>query len=580
MKLSKLLGMRFKETPADCQITSHILMVRGGYIKNTGSGIYSLFMPAKRIMQKIEAIIREEMDGIGGQEVMLPVAMPASLWKESGRFDSVSNELLRFKDRHGSDMVLGMTHEEAVVHLARDAAPSYTNYPFMLYQIQTKFRDEARPRAGLIRVREFTMKDAYSFHLTQEDLESYYEECYKAYERIFRRCGLKDVCVVKSDSGMMGGKVSHEFMQLTEVGEDTLIICSACDFRSNMEVAECITTPSLRATPPEEGNLADELLEMVHTPGTKTIDSLCEFLNITPQETCKAVMYRTNETGELVVVFIRGDLEVNETKLRNYLQAEVHPDMDNQDDVAYGYCGPVNFTAKAKLVFDRSVKGLSGLVTGANKEGYHYKGFSADRDVPNVEYHDFAKTFEGAVCPVCKKHSITIKRGIEVGNIFQLGTKYTEAMGMTYLDANSKQQHPIMGCYGIGVERTAASVCEAYHDDYGPIWPISIAPWQVHICAIRSDDAQVAATAKALYEGLQNAGIEVLIDDRDVRPGFMFSDADLLGIPVRATVSPKTCERSVVEVSARDKTLKEDVAVDSAIEYIAELVRKKMSELS
>ncbi|MBR4852657.1 MAG: proline--tRNA ligase, partial [Clostridia bacterium] len=309
MKVSVLLGERYKNAPADCIVESQALMVRGGYIKQVGSGIYSLFTPAKRIMNKIENIIREEMDGIDGQEVMFPVVMPASLWRESGRFESIGNELLRFKDRTGNDMVLGMTHEEAAVQLARDTAQTYTKYPFMIYQIQTKFRDEPRARGGLIRVREFTMKDAYSFHRTQEDLEQYYEKCYKAYERIFERCGLKNVVAVKSDSGMMGGKVSHEFMLLTDIGEDTLVICDDCDYRSNMEAADSITVN-------DEKYSVEELSE-IHTPGVKTIDQLCGKVGRKSKYFCKAVVYRVNEDDSHVVVFIRGDLEVNETKLRN-----------------------------------------------------------------------------------------------------------------------------------------------------------------------------------------------------------------------------------------------------------------------
>jgi prolyl-tRNA synthetase len=565
MKLSNLLGARFKESPADCQIASHIFMVRGGYMKNTGNGIFSLFTPAKRIMQKIEAIIREEMEKIDGQEIMLPVTMPATLWRESGRFESIGSELLRFKDRGGVDMVLGMTHEEAVVHLARDAAPSYLNYPFMAYQIQTKFRDEQRARAGLIRVREFTMKDAYSFHTSQEDLEQYYNRAHAAYERIFARVGLPDTVSVMSDSGMMVGKISHEFMLLTDIGEDTIILCDSCDFRSNMEVAECLVdAPAFPDTP----------LELVHTPETKTIESLCNFLKITPQQTAKAVMYRKHVSGEMVIVFIRGDLDVNETKLRNFLKEEIHPDTAQEKGVAYGFTGPVNFTANATLVYDRSIKGLNGLVTGGNKTDYHYTGFSPDRDVPAIEYHDFAKTFQGATCPKCGKPSITISNGIEIGNIFQLGTKYTEPMGMLYTDADGNQQHPIMGCYGIGVGRLAASVCEASHDDYGPIWPLSIAPWQVHICAIRSDNPEVAAAANSLYEELQARGIEVLFDDRVVSAGVMFSDADLLGIPIRATISPKTNARGVVEVSTRNKSLKEDVPAETAVDFLTNLTKE------
>ena len=569
MRISKLLGARFKETPAECQIASHILMTRGGYIKNVGNGIISLYNPAKRITRKIEAIIREEMDNIGGQEVMLPVAMPASLWKQSGRFDSVGSELLRFKDRGGSDMVLGMTHEEAVVHLVRDAAPSYVNYPFMVYQIQTKFRDEPRARGGLIRVREFTMKDAYSFHVSQEDLEEYYAECYKAYERIFFRAGLTDVISVKSDSGMMGGKIAHEFMFLTEVGEDTIVICDSCDFRSNMEAAECIVKTHDSAETP---------LTLAATPGTKTIEALCELMSIDPKDTCKAVMYRKNLSNDLVIVFIRGDLEVNETKLRNFLKEDVHPDTSNETGVAYGFTGPVNFTAKAELVFDRSLQNAHGLVTGANKEGFHYTGFSPARDIPKAEYHDFAKTYEGAICPACKKPGIKISKGIEVGNIFQLGTKYTTAMEMQYADANGNLQHPIMGCYGIGVGRLAASVCESSHDKFGPIWPISIAPWQVHICALRSDEPEVAAVASELYDALLKTGVEVILDDRPVTAGVMFSDADLLGVPIRATVSPKTNARGVVEISARDKSFSEDAPVGSAAEKIQNIIKRELEK--
>ena len=573
MKFKQLLGLRFKETPAECQIASHILMLRGGYIKNVGNGIFSLFTPAKRITQKIEVIIREEMNRIGGQEIMLPVSMPASLWEESGRLDSVGSELLRFRDRSGSEMVLGMTHEEAVVHLAKDVARSYANYPFMVYQIQTKFRDEPRARGGLIRVREFTMKDAYSFHTSQEDLENYYMRCYEAYERIFARVGIPEVAAVLSDSGMMGGKVAHEFMLLTDVGEDTLATCDSCDFRSNVEVAEHIVKSTALAE--------SEPLTCVSTPNVKTIDSLCEFLKTTADKTCKAILYRKSETNELVVVFIRGDLEVNETKVRNFLKEKIHPDTGTADEgITYGYIGPIDFGTKATFLFDKSLQGVCGLVCGANKADHHYTGFEPERDLPEApEYNDFAKTYEGAVCPACGKNSIEIRNGIEVGNIFQLGTKYSESMGMTYNDSEGALQNPIMGCYGIGVGRLAASVCEVSHDEYGPIWPMSIAPWQVHICALRADDPVVSEAATALYEALLSEGIEVIYDDRVVSAGIMFSDADLLGVPVRATVSPKTCGRNVVEISTRDKSLKEDVPTETAVKYLKELVRCKLDGL-
>jgi len=572
MKLDRLLGLRFKETPSDCQIASHILMLRGGYIKNVGNGIFSLYPPAKRIAQKIERIIREEMDAIGGQEVMLPVAIPAALWKESGRWDAVGSELVRFKDRGGSDMVLGMTHEEAVVHLCRDTAQSYQNFPFMVYQIQTKFRDEPRARGGLIRVREFTMKDAYSFHTSFGDLAEFYEKCHAAYVNIFRRCGIgDDVVDVQADSGMMGGKIAHEFMLLAEIGEDSLAICGACDFRSNMEAAECIT---------ENAPCEDAPLTKISTPGIKTIEALCEFCTVSPARTCKAVLYQKNSTGEYVVIFIRGDLEVNETKLNNLLGGEAHPAADAAEAFPCGFIGPVGLKLPkgAVVLYDRSLRNAGELVTGACEEGYHYRGFNPDRDVPGIEYSEIAKIPEGGICPQCGKHSIRLVRGIEVGHIFQLGAKYTESMNMTYLDQNGKPQYPVMGCYGIGVGRLMASVCEARRDGYGPIWPMNIAPWQAQICALRSQDEEVAKTADKLYEDLQSAGVEVLYDDRKVSAGVMFSDADLLGVPVRVIVSPKTLQRGVAELKTRDKAIQKDLDISVVTQEIIALVKEMMNE--
>lgn len=572
MKVRNILGERFKEAPKDCTIASHALMVRGGYMRYMSNGIYSLYTPGKRIMQKIEAIIRDEMDKIDGQEVMFPVVMPASLWEESGRYTSIGSEMARFEDRSKNKMVLGMTHEEAAVHLARDIANSYTDYPFMIYQIQTKFRDEPRARGGLIRVREFTMKDAYSFHTSMEDLQEYYKRCHVAYENIYRRAGAKNVISVASDSGMMGGSVSHEFMLLSEIGEDTLAICPECGYKSNMEAAECMTEPL---------NTETKALEKVHTPDTKTIEALSEFLKIEEKDLCKAVVYQKNLTDEYVIVFIRGDLEVNETKLRNYLAEEIHPAVEIMEDsgIVAGFIGPVNSNAKARFVFDKSLIGMNNMVCGANETDYHYVGANLERDYgKEVEYVDVAKIYAGAACPCCKKHSITIEKGIEVGNIFQLGTKYTKSMNMTYLDAQGKQQYPIMGCYGIGVGRLAASICQESHDDYGPIWPITIAPWQVEICAIRSDNEQVKALADKLYTELQNKGIEVLYDDRDIRPGAMFADADLFGIPIRVVVSPKNCEKNAVEISSRDKTIKTEFSADTAVEDIIKLVNAEFEK--
>ena len=563
MKLEKLVGERFKERPADCVIDSHAIMVKGGYIKYMANGIYSSYLPLRRIVRKIEQILREEMDKIDGQEVQFPVVMPASLWDESGRYDSIGDELLRFTDRNNAKMVLGMTHEEAAVHLVREYAQSYTKYPFMIYQIQTKFRDEARPRAGLIRVREFTMKDAYSFHTSQEDLEQYYEKCHAAYERIFERVGVPEVVSVKSDSGMMGGNISHEFMLLTPVGEDSIVLCDSCDYRANMEAAENISDIARDAE--------SAALEKVYTPNVHTIDDVCNFFGDETKNSCKAVVYQQNVDDKYVVLFIRGDLEVNETKLVNFLGEQVHAAVITEEcGLNAGYIGPVNLKVNgdAVVLYDKSLEGRNNLSCGANEAEHHYKGLDMERDVPNAEYHDFAKIQEGGICPKCGKKTVKISRGIEVGNIFQLGTKYTKSMNMTYVDANGESKTPIMGCYGIGVGRLAASVCEAHHDEYGPIWPKAIAPWQVHLCAVRVDDEEVRAYADKLYEDLQNAGIEVIYDDRSVRAGVMFADADLLGIPLRIIVSPKNMKQGVVEVASRDKTLKTQIPLENVMEEI------------
>ena len=571
MKVSELLGERYKDRVAE--IESQNLMVRGGYIKQVGNGIYSLMPPARRIHNKIEAILRQEMDRIDGQEVLFPVTMPATLWQASGRWESVGKELLRFKDRSGADMVLGMTHEEAAVHMAMNVASTYQKYPFMIYQIQTKFRDEPRARGGLIRVREFTMKDAYSFHTSQKDLERYYKRCYRAYERIYARVGIPEVVAVASDSGMMGGKVSHEFMLLTDIGEDTIVLCPECGYRANMEAADCIVHND-----PDE---AMAPLEKVATYDNKTIEDVCNFLHGSAEKSAKAVVYQRNEDDSYVLVFVRGDLEVNETKLRNYLKAEVHPavEIDHAGLVA-GAIGPVNPAKGITVVYDRSLIGTRNLVCGANEEGYHFTGLNMDRDVPNAEYVDVAKATVGGVCPKCGKHSLTIKNGIEVGNIFQLGRRYTESMGMTYDDEKGNRVNPIMGCYGIGVGRLMASVCEEHHDQYGPVWPISIAPWEIEICALRADQAHVKEEANKLYKSLMDEGYEVLFDDRTVSAGFMFSDADLLGSPVRIVISPKTLDRGVVEIVTRDKTIKEDVPLECAMQRTKEIVTELYARIN
>lgn len=574
MKLKNLVGQRFKERPADCVIDSHALMVRGGYMKYVGNGIFSEFPVLNRVTRKIENIIREEMNAIDGQEVLFPVVMPAELWQESGRYDSIGSELVRFQDRSKSKMVLGMTHEEAAVHLVREYGQSYQQYPFIIYQIQRKFRDEARPRAGMIRVREFTMKDAYSFHTSQKDLEQYYQKCYDAYNRIFARAGIPEVVTVASDSGMMGGSISHEYMLLNEVGEDTIVLCDECDYRANMEAAENIVTNFA------DGNLQE--LHCIETPDCKTIEDVCAFLKSDVTTSCKAVVYQKNMDDTFVVAFVRGDYEVNETKLRNLVGEDIHPAEITEDaPLVAGYIGPYGISEKVTYYLDQSLKGISSLVAGANKEGYHYTGLNLERDLENAAYVDIVKVKEGGICPCCGKPALTIKRGIEVGNIFQLGTKYTKSMNMQYVDKDGEMHHPIMGCYGIGVGRLAASVCEAKHDDFGPIWPISIAPWEVHVCCIRPDDENAKQIADDLYEELQKNKVEVIYDDREgVRAGQMFADADLLGVPIRVVVSPRNLQEGKLEISTRDKSVKEMVDIADGLEYIIKLKEDMFNHLA
>lgn len=570
MKLEKLVGERFRERPSDCIVDSHAFMVRGGYIKYVANGIYSSYMPLKRVTRKIEQILREEMDAIDGQEIQFPVVMPASLWQESGRYESIGKELMRFHDRNGSPLVLGMTHEEASVQLVRDYGQSYSKYPFMIYQIQTKFRDEARPRAGLIRVREFTMKDAYSFHTSKEDLEDYYNRFHKAYERIYARVGLPEVISVASDSGMMGGNISHEFILLTPVGEDSIVLCTECDYKVNMEAAENIVE--------KQKNEVSAELTMIHTPGVHTIEELCRFLHCEEETTCKAVVYQRNLDDSYIVLFIRGDLDVNETKLTNYLGCEIHPAVITEEcGLNAGYIGPVNLQGNFTILFDRSLEGRNNLSCGANVSEYHYTGLDMERDMKNIEYFDFARIREGGICPHCGKASITISKGIEVGNIFQLGTKYTKSMNMTYIDQNGDSRYPLMGCYGIGVGRLAAAICEAHHDEYGPIWPMSVAPWQIHLCAVRSDNDETKAYADKLYEELQDKGLEVIYDNRNVSAGVMFSDADLLGVPLRVIVSPRNMKQGIVEMVSRDKSFSVSLPMESADEELVKIIKQKFS---
>ena len=574
MRMSRMLGRRIKEDPKDAKTVSHKFLVRGGYIRGVSAGIYSMLPLGMRIIEKIEAIIREEMNRIDGQEVKMPVVLPAELWEESGRYQTVGEELLRFKDRNDKPMILGMTHEEAVVHLVRTEVTSYKQLPIMAYQLQTKYRDEARPRAGLIRVREFTMKDAYSFHTSQEDLEKYYERAHEAYERIYKRVGMKHVVSIKSNSGMMGGNVSHEFMSIADCGEDTIFLSPDMkSYKANREIA--VSALKFEKTEPEKP------LEKVHTPGQKTIEEVAKFLSVKAENTGKAVFY-AGPDGKLIFVLIRGDFEVNETKLQNHLGiSELKFANDDQIRAAGavpGFASPVGIDpAKAKIVVDPSAAGTSNLVVGANETDYHYINFNYGRDLKDADVVDIAAVREGDPCPVTGQ-PLLMKRGIEVGNIFQLGTKYSKPMNCNYLDKDGKSHPMIMGCYGIGVGRTMASVVEDSHDDYGPVWPMSIAPYQIHLCALNPDKDGVGAAAEKLYDELNKLGVEVLFDDRGEKAGFMFSDADLIGIPFRAIVSPKSLAQGKVEFKLRTSRDAELLPIEDAAKLLAEKVTEELKK--
>lgn len=541
MKISKLLGERVESKPTQTMARSHEYLLRAGYIKQMCNGIFSLLPPAVRVQRKIEKIIREEMNKVDGQEVLFPVMMPKELWEESGRYTSIGQEMFRLKDRTGHDMVLGMTHEEAAIHIAKNTVKSYDQLPFMIYQIQTKLRDEARARAGLIRTREFTMKDAYSFHNSYEDLQNYYDKMHDAYERIFKRIGMKNVVSVKSDSGMMGGNVNHEFMLLNPIGEDSIVICDKCGYRANNEVATAII--------PKNEIETQELCE-VYTGEKHTIEEVCEQLNIKSKQTCKAVCYYAVNLKKYVVGFIRGDLQVNETKLRNLAKDEIVPvEIEEGCELIAGNIGPKVFSENVLTFYDASLKD-GCFVVGANKNGYHFKGFTFGRDF-DAEFNDIAKVEDGQICPNCKEGHVTISKGVEVGQIFQLDTKYTKSMNMTIHNKNGELFYPIMGCYGIGVGRAIACVAEESSDDLGLKWPISIAPWQVYLCPLRVDDENIKKQADALYEKLLADGFEVLYDDRNASAGIKLTDSELMGIPIRIVISPRTFKEDKAEIKIR-----------------------------
>jgi len=568
MRLSRFLFKSTKEVPKEAHCPSHIFLIRGGYIRPVSTGIFSLLPLARRITSKIENIIREEMNQIDGQEILLPVILPKELWDESGRYESVGPELLRFKDRNDKQMLLGMTHEEAVVQATRSQVSSYKQLPFMVYQIQTKYRDEARPRAGLIRVREFTMKDAYSFHTSQDDLEAYYERAHKAYKNIFSRIGVKDYISIESDSGMMGGAKAHEFMAMTPTGEDTIFLSS--QYRANRDIAK--TALKFEKSPQED-------LTEVYTPGAKTIEAVAEALKVKSSQTGKAVFY-SDKDDRIYFIVIRGDIEVNEPKLKNYLNlTELKLATDNQIKsigAEPGFASPMGVdTNKVRVIFDHSAAETSNLVVGANKANYHYTGFNFERDLAKIrdqiDIIDIATAREGDPCPVTGE-PLQMKKGIEIGNIFQLGTKYTESMNCTFLDKNGKSNAMIMGCYGIGIGRSMASIIEQSHDKYGPIWPKEIAPFQVHLIALNLKKDEISQAAEKLYQRLLDQGIDVLFDDRDENAGSAFNDADLIGVPFRLIISKKTVTENSCEFKTRDGNRKELWKLDAVIDNLKPLL--------
>jgi prolyl-tRNA synthetase len=542
MKVSQLFVQTLREAPGDAKLKSHALLLRGGYVKSLSSGVFSLFPMGRRVIRKIEALLRTEMDAIGGQEMELPLVHPKELWEETKRYSSIGSELLRFKDRSDHEMVLAMTHEEAVTDLVRGTLNSYKQLPFMLYQLRIKFRDEARARGGLIRVKEFTMKDAYSFHKDEADLDRYYEQAYQAYVNVFNKVDIKPI-VVQSDSGIMGGKVAHEFMLENADGEDYLIICRECGYQANAEIADFKRT---------KFEVEEHLeLEEVSTPNVTSIEDVAALLNVEKSKTLKSVFFEDFE-GQLYTVITLGHLEISEIKLKNFLKvSELLPASSAkiaESGMLSGFASPIGVENTIVLA-DESVFSAYNLVGGANKPDLHLTGVNVSRDIKVDHRGDFAQADTGCQCPKCDSQ-LEATRGIEIGNIFKLGTKFSEDMGANFLDESGKSKPAVMGCYGIGVGRLMASVMEQNHDDWGPIWPKSIAPYQVHLVSIGKDDEMKEASQK-IYDELVGLGFEVLWDDRNERPGVKFKDADLWGIPVRVAIGGKALKAGKLEWKLR-----------------------------
>ncbi|HKZ87462.1 MAG TPA: proline--tRNA ligase [Anaerolineae bacterium] len=580
MRLSHHFGSTLREIPAGVEALSHQLLLRAGFIRQLGQGLFSYLPLARRSLTKIENIMREEMNAIGGQELTMPVAHPAEVWQATGRWYSVGPEMARFKDRKDRDMVLAMTHEEVVADLCKTEIKSYRQLPQLIYHIQTKFRDDPRPRAGLIRVREFTMKDSYSLDLDEAGLDRQYRAHYQAYFNIFNRCGVPAI-TVGADVGMMGGSLAHEFMYLTPIGEDTLVLCRHCGYAANRQIAR-FAKP---AAAPEEL----KALEKVPTPETKTIEALATLLGVPKSKTAKAVFMIAghDESGkmreEFVFAVVRGDMEVNETKLGNALKVKadwLRPATDDEIravGAVPGYASPIGLKG-VTVVVDDAVPASPNLVAGANEEGYHLLNTNTPRDYAASIVADIAAAGDGDACVQCGQPLITA-RGVEIGNIFKLGTDFSEPVGATYLAADGTQKPIVMGSYGIGSGRLLACVAEEHHDDKGLVWPITLAPYHVHLVLLAGAEARVLETAERVYHTLLDANIEVLYDDRDESPGVKFADADLIGIPIRLTVSARSLGQGGVEMKRRDRKELEIVAESDLIARLQAEIRSMFREV-
>jgi prolyl-tRNA synthetase len=574
MKLSKSFGATLREAPANAETVSHQLLLRAGYIRPLAAGIFSLLPLAKRAVTKIEAIIREEMNAIGGQEITMPVVHPAELWQETKRWYQIGSEMGRFKDKNQRDMVLAMTHEEVVADLVRKDITSYRQLPAMIYHLQTKWRDDPRPRAGLIRVREFTMKDSYSLDADWDGLDIQYRAHYQAYFNIFNRCGLPSVAV-GSDVGMMGGSLAHEYMYLTPIGEDTLVLCDACGFAANRQIA-AFRKPVAAVEPLQA-------MVKVPTPDTKTIEALAQLLDVPKAKTAKAVfLVATLTEGEvksqkLVFAIVRGDMDVNETKLANAIGAtDLRPAQEEEIRAVGampGYASPIGLDPAALLiVVDDAIPPSANLVAGANEEGFHLLNTNLGRDYTANVVADIAAARDGDACPRCGS-ALRTSRGVEIGNIFKLGTRYTEALGAKFLDKDGVLKPVIMGSYGIGVGRLLACIAEEHNDADGLCWPISVAPYAVQLVQL-SATGEAAEVAERLYRELWAAGIETLLDDRDETPGVKFKDADLIGLPIRVTVGERALKRGGPEVKLRRAKDSTHIAVDQVVAHVqAEISR-------